>query len=63
MKKLPKLPQGTKIQFIYRSNEYVNLVSYNKDKVIFFLWDEISEFPNHQLSFPREYLTSLTEHN
>jgi hypothetical protein len=60
MKKLPKLPQGTKIQCMYRSNEYVNLISYNKDTVTFFLWDEVSEAPNHILTFPREYLKTLT---
>jgi hypothetical protein len=59
MKKLPKLPKGIKIMFMYRSNEYVNLVSVAKDKITFFLWDEVSENPNHILTFPREYLTSL----
>jgi hypothetical protein len=61
MKKLPKLPNGTKITFMYRSNEYVNLVSVNKDEVTFYLCDEMSEYPINIIKFPREYLTNLTQ--
>ncbi len=54
-KKFPslRLPRGTKVTFMYRSNEFINLVSVGKNSVTFFLWDGISKNPSYVMKFPR----------
>lgn len=53
MKKLPQRMKGHKVIAKYFSNQYINIVCNSKGYIYFYLWDGVSDYYNHVLSFPK----------